>query len=142
MSSDGILKEILVMVNSIGTGVTNLGIRMEAVESRLEGLESRMEGVESRLESVESRLESVESRLGVVESRLDRVESTVNSQLDESRPFLLSVQQQLSELRSKMELSFRQFDRKFDQLIRESFEDRANLSDLSHRVEKLEEKAS
>jgi chromosome segregation ATPase len=135
MSSDGILKEILIMVNSIGTGVTNLGIRMEAVESRLEHLESRMEGVESRLESVES-------RLGVVESRLDRVESTVNSQFDESRPFLLSVQQQLSELRSKMESSFRQLDRKFDQLIRESFDDRANLSDLSHRVEKLEEKAS
>jgi uncharacterized coiled-coil protein SlyX len=57
MSSGDTLKEILTMVNSIGAGVTNLGLRMEAVETRLDKLETRFDKVESGLDALNTKVD-------------------------------------------------------------------------------------
>jgi predicted component of type VI protein secretion system len=87
--------------------------------------------------------------LGSLEEKVDKrlqetrpIWGSVQQQLTDMRPIWEGVQQQLTDLRSEMESNYRRFDRKFDQLIRDMFEDRATLSELNNRVGKLEEKAS
>jgi uncharacterized protein YukE len=122
--------------------VSQISIDVGGMQSRFDSLEQKVDRIQSRLDSLEQKVDGMQSRFDDMQSRFDSLEQKVDARLHETRPIWESVQQQITGLRSDMESSFRRFDRKFDQLIRDTFEDRATLSELSNRVDKLEEKAS
>jgi predicted nuclease with TOPRIM domain len=117
MSSGDTLKEILTMVNSIGAGVTNLGLRMEAVETRLDKLETRFDKVESGL---------------------DALNTKVDERLQDTRPLWEGVNARLDSI----DRGLRSLNRHFDQLAGEMVRLHGWHGDLEERVNKLEEKAS
>ena len=76
MSSGDTLKEILTMVNSIGAGVTNLGLRMEAVETRLDKVESGLDALNTK---VDERVQDTRPLWEGVNARLDSIDRGLRS---------------------------------------------------------------
>ncbi|HXU35805.1 MAG TPA: hypothetical protein VN937_05535 [Blastocatellia bacterium] len=93
-----------------------------ALDSRLGSVEKRLSSVEERFSSVEERLSSVEERFSSVEERLTSLEEKVDARLRETRPIWESVLDNVKRL-----------DLKFDELLSELFEVKAD----SKRHERL-----
>jgi len=98
-----------------------------ALDSRLGLVEERLTSVEERLTSVEERLTSVEERLTSVEERLTSVEDKVDSRLRETRPIWESVLD-----------SIKRLDLKFDEVLRDLFEVRADVKRHERLILQLE----
>jgi predicted nucleic acid-binding Zn-ribbon protein len=109
------------------------GIRgdLSALDRRLTSVEDRLAGVEGRLTNVESRLTGVENRMTNVENRMTALEEKVDRRLQETRPIWEDVQGQVRKLHTK-----------FDIVIQELYEVRADHVLLAKRVERLEDTPS
>jgi predicted nucleic acid-binding Zn-ribbon protein len=104
---------------------------MTAVRADIAALDRRLTAVEDRLAGVEGRLTNVESRLTGVENRMTTLGEKVDRRLEETRPIWEAVQEQL-----------RKLDTKFDIVIKELYEVRADHVLLAKRVERLEDTPS
>jgi len=97
-------------------------IRVEQSETRKD-----IAALDSRLGSVEERLTSVEERLTSVEERLTSVEDKVDARLRETRPIWESVLDNIKRL-----------DLKFDEVLRDLFEVRADVKRHERLILQLE----
>jgi predicted nucleic acid-binding Zn-ribbon protein len=102
------------------------GIRgdLSALDRRLTSVEDRLAGVEGRLTGVENRMTNVENRMTALEEKVDR-------RLQETRPIWEDVQGQVRKLHTK-----------FDIVIQELYEVRADHVLLAKRVERLDDTPS
>src|SRR5258708_4503516 len=104
-------------------------IRNEQVEIRRELAEMRAELAEMKkaIAALDSRLGSAEERLSSVEERLSSVEEKVDARLRETRPIWESVLDNVKRL-----------DLKFDELLRDLFEVRADVKRHERLILQLE----
>jgi predicted nucleic acid-binding Zn-ribbon protein len=96
--------------------ITAIRDDIASLDARLTAVEIRLTALEIRLTAVENRLTVVENRLTVVENRLSTLEDRVDSRLLETRPIWEAVQ-----------VSIKRLDEKFDHVIRDLYEVRADV---------------
>lgn len=105
--------------------------RFNAVDARFNAMDARFDGVDARLDGLDARMTSMEENVGarfaLVDLRLERLEQVVDKRLLETQPIWESVQFELRRLNAR-----------FDQVIQEIFDLRADQSVLRKRVDVLE----
>ncbi|HEY0547422.1 MAG TPA: hypothetical protein VGC91_18725 [Pyrinomonadaceae bacterium] len=105
--------------------------RFDALDARFNAMDARFDRLEERLTNVEARLDRVEARLDGLETRLTMLEERVDRRLLETRPIWEAVQAQLKQL-----------NKKFDIVISDIYEMRAEIRSLDERVTNIENRRS
>jgi chromosome segregation ATPase len=108
-------------------------IRAGQAEIHTEQAEIRRELAEMRAEQAEMRkaIAALDSRVGSVEERLTSLEDKVDARLRETRPIWEAVSEDI-----------RRLDRKFDEVIKDLYEVRADYSSYEKRLSQYEKRLS
>ena len=78
MTNEEMFSAIMLRMDTLESGITNLTLRMEAVESGITNLASRVEAVEDSVTNLTTRMEAVEDSVTNLTSRMDSFEASIN----------------------------------------------------------------
>ncbi|MEK6303454.1 MAG: hypothetical protein AABO41_22315 [Acidobacteriota bacterium] len=134
------LTAILERVQKAETGL------YQAIERLAARMEGQIQSVREEVHTVREEVHTVRGEVHTVREEVHAVRGEVKAARLESHDEIQAVRRELHEevdsLRDEMRMHFRKLDTKFQLLIEDSMDVRANQRDLSKRMDELEVKAS
>lgn len=102
-----------------------------AVDARVTLIDERVTRIDERVTRMDARVTRIDERVTAIDERLTSLEERVDARLRETRPIWEAVQEDI-----------RRLDRKFDQVIKDLYEVRADYGSYEKRLSQFEERLS
>lgn len=131
LSKLGFEERVLSELGAIRKDIAAVDARVTLIDERVTRIDERVTRIDERVTRMDARVTRIDERVTAIDERLTSLEERVDARLRETRPIWEAVQEDI-----------RRLDRKFDQVIKDLYEVRADYGSYEKRLSQFEERLS